>query len=512
LGGLIVVAVSILVFVFWDSTVRLADRSTPEEQLFTQEVAPQSATPLKQTQQSPPAVLKTAVVKKAHVVLKEPDDSHLTVPQVSDEKKPATPFTEPEDSHVANKSPQQVVAEVDPSVVSIHVTTQDGRVGGSGFVIDEIGTIATNYHVIEGAQAIEIVFRDQEIAPAMGWTGISPGKDLALLRTFFPKQRPQALPLATGVLQRAETVITVGSPFGLKGSVSIGIVSAIRTLEDTSSVYDADTCFVQTTAPISPGNSGGPLVNLKGEVVGVNTMGFTRGQNLNFAVAVRHLIDLIESSDGKFHAWSDLPPPRLDPKVLAAQSQAAKERKQAQEQYEKIAQNIDNIARNIKAAQEDATRERSNQEELNRINARMITLKKELRAVEIEGTQLTQSRGRVFAQAEAVNAQARQVSRQIVDTQNELADRRWRLGLATYNKLYDLVELRKRQIRDLEASLRYLTSEYRTLQSTFLGLDRESRALLGQIQYKESERYQLLQGIANLNREYKLLQGVPAQE
>jgi serine protease Do len=141
---------------------------------------------------------------------------------------------------------------------------------GSGFVIDPAGLIVTNNHVVEGAESIEVHLQDDTQLKAEV-VGRDPKTDLAVLRV-----KPAA-PLAAVALGNSDTlrigewVVAIGNPFGLGGSVSLGIVSA-RNRDISAGPYDD---FIQTDAAINKGNSGGPLFNLKGEVVGINTAIFS---------------------------------------------------------------------------------------------------------------------------------------------------------------------------------------------------------------------------------------------
>ncbi len=176
---------------------------------------------------------------------------------------------------------------VGPSVVQVDVTRPEGAGTGSGFVLDKRGTIVTNSHVIEDATGGRIVFADRTSVPITGYLGMWPRKDIALVRVECPPEKLHPLRLATSEPRRGERVAAFGSPLGLQQSVSEGIVSAVRESKElrTLSRIDVNARLIQTTAPISPGNSGGPLVDMKGLVVGVNTAG-VRGENINFAVAV----------------------------------------------------------------------------------------------------------------------------------------------------------------------------------------------------------------------------------
>ncbi len=141
---------------------------------------------------------------------------------------------------------------------------------GSGFVIDPSGLIVTNNHVVEGAEQIEVHFHDDTILKAE-LVGRDPKTDLAVIRV----KPAQALPIVSfgdsDRLRIGEWVMAIGNPFGLGGSVSLGIVSA-RNRDINAGPYDD---FIQTDAAINKGNSGGPLFNLKGEVMGINTAIFS---------------------------------------------------------------------------------------------------------------------------------------------------------------------------------------------------------------------------------------------
>lgn len=207
----------------------------------------------------------------------------------------------------------RIYNDVSPSVVAISVTgtvsnpsvrgQQDRQVSGSGsgFVVDTQGHIVTNYHVVQNASEIEVSFYDGWLAWA-DVIGIDPGSDLAVIRVRdVPAEH--LIPVTFGdsdAIQVGETVVAIGSPFGERWTLTGGIISAtnrtIRGLTDYS-IGGA----IQTDAAINPGNSGGPLINLNGEVIGVNSqilsstgsntgIGFAIPGNLVQRVA-RQLID-----------------------------------------------------------------------------------------------------------------------------------------------------------------------------------------------------------------------------
>lgn len=137
---------------------------------------------------------------------------------------------------------------------------------GSGFVIDEKGVVVTNNHVIEGADSIEVIFADGTSLPAK-LLGTDPKTDLSVLKVE-PKKPLKAVKFGDSTKMRiGDWVMAIGNPFGLGGSVTVGIISA-RGRNINAGPYDN---FIQTDAAINKGNSGGPLFNMKGEVIGINT-------------------------------------------------------------------------------------------------------------------------------------------------------------------------------------------------------------------------------------------------
>lgn len=141
---------------------------------------------------------------------------------------------------------------------------------GSGFIVDASGIVVTNNHVVEGAESIEVRLQDSTILKAE-LVGRDEKTDLAVLRVKSDTQLPTVNFGDSDKLRIGEWVMAIGNPFGLGGSVSLGIVSA-RNREINAGPYDD---FIQTDAAINKGNSGGPLFNLNGDVVGINTAIFS---------------------------------------------------------------------------------------------------------------------------------------------------------------------------------------------------------------------------------------------
>ncbi len=207
--------------------------------------------------------------------------------------------TEPTTTTIAAETLQQVVRRITMSVVDIEVSgrfvDQYGRKRygtwvGSGFVMDSTGLIATNAHVVDGAETITVVIHDGTSTPGTV-VGMDNDHDLAVVRVERTDLPP--LELATDIsLQVGDPVIAAGNALGLEGnpSITVGIISALNRsidLNDGSSL----TNLIQTDAAISSGDSGGPLLSEDGRVVGVNTAGApstdtTTAQNIGFAVPI----------------------------------------------------------------------------------------------------------------------------------------------------------------------------------------------------------------------------------
>ncbi|MEB3327606.1 MAG: trypsin-like peptidase domain-containing protein [Candidatus Sericytochromatia bacterium] len=164
---------------------------------------------------------------------------------------------------------------------------------GSGFVVGANGLIVTNHHVVRGADQLTVTFHDGKKYPGKV-IGQDPGSDLALVK--IEAKGLSSLRLADPQkLRVGQYVVALGSPLGLSQTVTTGILSAInRDIE-----LNARVGFLQTDAPINPGNSGGPLLNLRGEVIGVNTAVAARGQGIGFAVPVDTLKGVLPQLEAK---------------------------------------------------------------------------------------------------------------------------------------------------------------------------------------------------------------------
>jgi S1-C subfamily serine protease len=145
---------------------------------------------------------------------------------------------------------------------------------GSGFVIDPRGYILTNYHVVEGAQSIEVVLGDQSRYPAK-FIGADQRNDVALVKIDAKGKQLASLKLGdSGALQVGQKVLAIGNPFGFQSTLTTGVVSALgRTVQTSQTTFIEEA--IQTDAAINRGNSGGPLINSHGEVIGINSAIYT---------------------------------------------------------------------------------------------------------------------------------------------------------------------------------------------------------------------------------------------
>lgn len=156
---------------------------------------------------------------------------------------------------------------------------------GSGFIVSP-GKIVTNVHVVEGATYGDVIEDKTGITHKIeGYTALDRKNDLVILS--IPTLKKEGLKLVDSTVQIGQKIFAIGNPKGLSGTISEGIVSGIRTF-DKNNVY-------QITAPISPGSSGGPVLDINGNVLGVSVASLSTGQNLNFAIPVNYVKDLLKT-------------------------------------------------------------------------------------------------------------------------------------------------------------------------------------------------------------------------
>ena len=180
----------------------------------------------------------------------------------------------------------ELVRRIKPSAVAIETFDAHGEKlsRGSGFFI-EADRIVTNRHVIEGATRAEVHSSTGNVYAVKGVLAVDAEGDLALLKIDAPAGQIRPLALERTSPQEGESVLVIGNPFGLEGSVTNGIVSAVRDIPTFGRI-------IQITAPISPGSSGSPVVNMQGQVIGVATLQITGGQSVNFAIPSERISQL----------------------------------------------------------------------------------------------------------------------------------------------------------------------------------------------------------------------------
>jgi len=191
------------------------------------------------------------------------------------------------------ESVPEIFKKVSPSVVSISAISFDpfktkDRLAtsvGSGFIISKEGVILTNSHLVFGHQTIDVIL-DSGFTTRAELVGVDPFLDLAVLRISVPvKNLPVAILGDSNKIQTGEDVLAIGNPFGLEQTLTKGIISGVnRSL--SASPMSPELPLIQTDAAVNPGNSGGPLVNGCGEVIGINTAMLGQGESINFAVPI----------------------------------------------------------------------------------------------------------------------------------------------------------------------------------------------------------------------------------
>jgi serine protease Do len=186
---------------------------------------------------------------------------------------------------------------------------------GSGVIIDPSGTIVTNDHVIRGASSIHVVLANGRMLEAEV-IGSDAANDLAVLKVSSREPLPTAKLGTSADLMIGETVIAIGSPFGLSKTVTTGVLSATgRTFKADGRTYND---FLQTDAAINPGNSGVPLLNVDGDIIGINTAIFASAQGIGFAIPadkVRRIVEELTRFGKVRPAWVGIEAQNLSPRL-----------------------------------------------------------------------------------------------------------------------------------------------------------------------------------------------------
>ncbi len=193
-----------------------------------------------------------------------------------------------------------VIEQAEKSVVRIEVRGVDGDSLGSGFIVDDQGTMITNCHVLAGAQNARAFFADGRAADVLGTIIIDATRDIIVAR--ISSTNAPAIPVSSTLPRKGERVLALGAPKGLAFTATQGIVSAIRSdreMESDVGRTEIQGTWIQVDTAISPGNSGGPLINSQGEVVGMSTLASQgSAQNLNFGISAIDIGNAIKYSAG----------------------------------------------------------------------------------------------------------------------------------------------------------------------------------------------------------------------
>lgn len=301
-GGVLVVAIS--------------EHQSPRRPVATRTVPPPASSPLTES--------RTAT-ETEHASSLEPDDRRSAADassrsplasgaQARNSTSVPTPVrTEsddetPKSSGSSSKSPERdlptLIADIGPSVVLIAKTGSYG----SGFVVGK-GIVATNYHVIAGGGEVEVWCKDGTRANVLGTLVSDAARDLALLQVDAARVRLKPLPVSTSIPPSGQFVFALGYPLGLIGEITPtdGIVSAKRSGEELCTFYDEPRgvflgTWIQTTVAINKGNSGGPLLDMRGQVVGMSTLigiragDAERAAGINFVISCLDLVDALEAA------------------------------------------------------------------------------------------------------------------------------------------------------------------------------------------------------------------------
>jgi 2-alkenal reductase len=233
-----------------------------------------------------------------------PSPALLAVPTVTRLSAPLVDLVSSQETLV------RLYEQASPGVVAIRVLTPNGSSLGSGFVSDLQGHIVTNYHVIEDQTEVQIAFSSGfKVRGTV--VGVDQDSDLAVIQVDAPVTELHPIPLGdSDQVKIGQIVVAIGNPFGLEGTLTLGVVSGLgRTFRSSASTIGPYIVgdVIQTDTAINPGNSGGPLLNLAGEVIGINTLIITRGgqavnSGVGFAVSVNMVKKIVPAliDTGKF--------------------------------------------------------------------------------------------------------------------------------------------------------------------------------------------------------------------
>ncbi|MEM7457689.1 MAG: trypsin-like peptidase domain-containing protein [Planctomycetota bacterium] len=219
-------------------------------------------------------------------------------------------------------STEDLIKTVKPSIVLLRVLSIAGEESvASGFFLGDEGHVVTNYHVIQGAESVSVETADGLSADSAGYIIADAERDLAVLQIDPAELNCISIAIGSRPVSEGEAVAAFGSPRGFKFTTTEGIVSSVRSGEEIRGIlktsagtdiykimgYSTETDWIQTSAAISGGNSGGPLVNMRGELIGVNTWKHPDAENVNFATATSEIRQVFDSRGNEIHSFRKLP-------------------------------------------------------------------------------------------------------------------------------------------------------------------------------------------------------------
>jgi S1-C subfamily serine protease len=202
-------------------------------------------------------------------------------------------------SNTQSLSAEQIYKKVSGAVVVIYAYDDNDKLAaqGSGVVLNDKGYVVTNYHVLSGNKRLEILHGKENI-PYVDIIGIDVEKDILILK-IKAKKFPAIKIGNSNSVNIGQRIYAIGSPMGLENSISEGIISGLRSYDESKR------SFIQITAGISPGSSGGAVVNDKGELIGISTLTMKEGQNLNFAIPIDDILKVEIGSYSKNETYKD---------------------------------------------------------------------------------------------------------------------------------------------------------------------------------------------------------------
>ena len=383
---------------------------------------------------------------------------------------------------------KEIAKQLKSSTVTVRATLPTGESLGSGFFVQDTRTLITCLHVVKGAKNIVVEIPGGKKTQCLVYQAFSEPWDLVVLRTSESiDATPLTLAMATP--EQGETVFAYGAPKGFTGTLSSGLVSAVRSDGvfglTKSSLFLKGTTLIQFTAAISPGSSGGPVVDERGCVVGIAASKWTAADDVNFAIAATHLAALLEQAkNGKENLLAGLPERPKEPDMLkkdelnAAAKDFLSEMKKQREEDVNRRKSIEAIADRQQKTSERKVR-------ATYLQSRISAGNQYLRQLESEKAVLSDRYRKIEGAGSAVWASGMQLKRQVFATRSHIGGVKQELlyrqeaaqkGLEYHGDprsnaalALDLQRLRDTLVRQ--------EAEARRLEAEWLGLDQEARAL-----------------------------------